>query len=511
MPKKIVALSIFLAIFLTVSAQNGATSRIEVLKGEKWWGAFVGGAPLEPFDEPFRIHTAESAEGGFFVPVLVSSAGRYIWSDSPMEIDFDGSQFLITSETEKVEVKKAGRTLREAYLLCCHHHFPPSAERRLPAELFTRPIYETEYDFGFLQCADDILAYADRLLAEGFPAGVILLADGWRPASGGYDFDRLYYPDPKEFVDALHAKGFEVMLTVTPYLSASGRAYVAALQNGMLYEEEPGDPVEVTNRNGCFVAIDVTKEQLCDTLRAELRRLTDDYGVDGFRFDCLDLVPHLLRTDNRFDAYLAGWMSLGSEFPLAEFVPGGRMPQTSCASCMESAATTPEAYLNDVLVAGLSGYTFLRPASEILFSRSAEEETVARAFILGMMMPVAYVPFAPWRVADETLYDEMRQTLAFRNSKKDYLEQIAQEAALAAEPIVRHLEYQFPRSGFADCNDQFMLGSRLLVVPVFDGAEERLVRLPRGVWKDQEGRRYRGPLVLNAATHGRHLICYELQ
>ena len=117
MPKKIVALSIFLAIFLTVSAQNGATSRIEVLKGEKWWGAFVGGAPLEPFDEPFRIHTAESAEGGFFVPVLVSSAGRYIWSDSPMEIDFDGSQFLITSETEKVEVKKAGRTLREAYLL----------------------------------------------------------------------------------------------------------------------------------------------------------------------------------------------------------------------------------------------------------------------------------------------------------------------------------------------------------------------------------------------------------
>ena len=72
------------------------------------------------------------------------------------------------------------------------------------------------------------------------------------------------------------------------------------------------------------------------------------------------------------------------------------------------------------------------------------------------------------------------------------------------------MEYAFPRNGFADCNDQFMIGTKYLVAPVLDDSGRRLVRFPRGVWVDQEGRRYRGPLVAEVDCSNGMIPCFEL-
>ena len=68
----------------------------------------------------------------------------------------------------------------------------------------------------------------------------------------------------------------------------------------------------------------------------------------------------------------------------------------------------------------------------------------------------------------------------------------AHKAAQTGEPIVRCMEYQFPHQGFENVKDQFMLGDKYLVAPVVDNRLEREVRLPKGTWRDEQGKKYKG-------------------
>ena len=70
---------------------------------------------------------------------------------------------------------------------------------------------------------------------------------------------------------------------------------------------------------------------------------------------------------------------------------------------------------------------------------------------------------------------------------QEYAEKIielAKQASVTGEPIMRYMEYEFPGEGLETVTDQFMLGSDLLVAPVLKkGAVSRQVKLPAGRWK----------------------------
>jgi alpha-glucosidase len=54
------------------------------------------------------------------------------------------------------------------------------------------------------------------------------------------------------------------------------------------------------------------------------------------------------------------------------------------------------------------------------------------------------------------------------------------------------MEYAFPGEGFATCRDQFMLGEKYMVAPVVTPGHARPVQFPRGKWRDDRGKVYRG-------------------
>ena len=49
-----------------------------------------------------------------------------------------------------------------------------------------------------------------------------------------------------------------------------------------------------------------------------------------------------------------------------------------------------------------------------------------------------------------------------------YILEQARHSAQTGEPIVRAMDYMFPGEGFEECNDQYMLGDKYLVVPQKD-------------------------------------------
>ena len=83
----------------------------------------------------------------------------------------------------------------------------------------------------------------------------------------------------------------------------------------------------------------------------------------------------------------------------------------------------------------------------------------------------------------------------------DYIVTLVEKSAISGEPIVRHMEYEYPHSGYETVCDQFMLGSEILVAPVVEkGQTVRSVILPAGKWIYCDGNAYEGGQTVEVAA-----------
>ena len=288
------ALSFVLLLLLCCSVQlfgADVTSRIELLKGEKWWGVFIAGGRTMPFDAPFeRVDIAQSRSQ--MTPLLVSSRGRYIWSPEPFSITFTGDSFVIESPLGEIKAVSAGRTLREAYLVCCHRNFPPEGDNPSP-ELTTAPIYDPYLELGFEATGEQLSEYADRILQSGYPAGTLVVPAGWQSSIGSYKPGKHVAEDFGAWVKSLHAKGFRVMLTITPFVSGDGSIFRHYREEGV-FVSRPDSSVVMAEWTGGYSAFyDVTRPEVMTLLQEHLAQLRNQYGVDGFLFDCAGALPYL--------------------------------------------------------------------------------------------------------------------------------------------------------------------------------------------------------------------------
>jgi alpha-glucosidase len=501
-------------LLLTASSaysQGGQyTKEIKVQRGEAWWFARMTALQENGYAALFMPEITPDGPGKEYTYMMLSNRGRYIWSAQPMEVKYTpGEKITITSQDQHVEAKSAGKTLREAYLMCCHTHFPPSGE--IPdVNLFTKPIYETAASLGYDQGEEEIVAYAQRLLDEGFPAGIIIIPDGWQ-SGVGYAFDSSLYPDPAGMVRKLHDMGFKVMLTVSPYTVAGGKSFVHALKNGRILQSE------VSNGEKVFISPDGSYKAVYDIRNSEERyRIADGLqaikrttGIDGYRFDT-SAVENSGLSNQTISEFLKAWMPLGENVSFADFYGGSKRRLAPYVTDIPMNWFSADD-IAPLIPISLSGYPYIYPSfgNMVIDLMLDDPDMAAMIAQITMCMPVARLEIAPWSVTDTAAYNRIREAVKFRASIAQYMEELVAESAKTAEPIIRHMEYQFPGRGFADCDDQFMLGSRYLIAPVTDMDKgERIVRLPRGTWRDAEGRKFKGPLVTEVRT-GNGLIYFE--
>jgi alpha-glucosidase len=122
-----------------------------------------------------------------------------------------------------------------------------------------------------------------------------------------------------------------------------------------------------------------------------------------------------------------------------------------------------------------------------------DQHLVVRSAQLQALMPMMQFSIAPWRILDSTSFNAVLNALKIRNQFLPDIRSLVENCVRTGAPVVRHMEYQFPWQGFADCNDQFMLGENVLVAPMLTDGGSRTVRLPKGRWKSFDGRIIRGP------------------
>lgn len=140
---------------------------------------------------------------------------------------------------------------------------------------------------------------------------------------------------------------------------------------------------------------------------------------------------------------------------------------------------------------GLSGMPFV--GTDVGgFGADTTPELMARWVQVGCFSPLFRNHSAagtrrqePWQFGEEVT-DIYRKYVKLRYRWIPYLYDLFYEEERTGAPIMRPLVFHYEKEEAARvCNDEFMLGSRILAAPVVEqGAVRRMVYLPQGVWYD---------------------------
>ncbi len=501
---KTIILLFLQSIFLSgQTVQETWRTELNVLDNEYWWGgAVVDGRQMPYSAAHFFYEQLGDVKGNQAQPLLISSKGRYVWSEEPMTIEFANGLLRVTSRFAKIDHGTAGITLREAFLHVANRYFPPSG--KLPDTLlFSHPQYNTWIELQYNQNEQDILQYARDIIDKGFPPGVLMIDDNWQVDYGNWDFSSERFQNPRAMVDTLHAMGFKVMLWVCPFISPDSDVYRHLASRGVLIfeDKEKTRPALVRWWNGASAIVDLTHPEGEKWYITQLENLQKKYGIDGFKLDAGDPEFYLntfAYQDVPPNTHTEKHTAIGLKFPLNEFRAGWKMAGQALAQRLRDKEHTWEhlqELIPGILAQGLMGYAFTCPdmigggeVESFNDSTILDQELIVRSAQSHALMPMMQFSVAPWRVlSPENLEITRKMAMLHRNFGAKILE-IAKSSAKTGEPVVRSMEYMFPHRGYAEIKGQFMLGDSILVAPVTKkGQRSRYVYFPPGNWQGDDG------------------------
>lgn len=502
-------------------------TEIKSLDGEYWWGGVTALGSKMPYIQPMESFDLSSQNNNNqVVPLLLSSKGRYVWSDYPFAFSVTEQGIRIDSKYEQVKVQEVGRSLRDAYLDACRQHFAPSGQ--LPDTLFfTKPQYNTWIELMYNQNQADVLDYARQISKQDFPGGVVMIDDNWQKYYGNFEFKPDRFPSPKSMVEELHAMGFKVMLWVCPFVSADSPEFRELEKKKYLLRLQNGETAMIHWWNGYSACYDLTNPEARDYFISQLKKMQDVYQIDGFKFDAGDngFYSHAELKAWKSDAisvdHTRAWAEIGLHFPFNEYRACWQMggqPLVQRLGDKDYSWDAVRLLIPEMIAAGLNGYAYACPdligggqfASFLgIDPNRFDQELIIRSAQIHAMMPMMQFSVAPWRILSPENLSIVREAARLHVRMASYIIWQARHAAATGEPIVRHLAYEFPDQGFETCKDQFMLGDKYLVAPMVEKGNSRVVRLPKGRWKDDLGKIHKGGKSITIDVPLNRLPYYE--
>jgi alpha-glucosidase len=502
---------ILLLLFATqiAVAQDKFKREITVQPDEKWWGAFVGFGQEMPFKNLELQDIGIQNYNNQNAPLLLSSNGRYVWTNKPFKFSVQGKQISISSAYEELKIIQAGKSLKDAFLEASKLHFPTSGKMPEPL-FFSVPQYNTWIELMYNQNQTDILKYAEDAKKNGFPEGVFMIDDNWQKYYGNFEFKPEKFADPKAMISQLHQMGFKIMLWICPFVSADSPEYRDLEKKGYLIKVKgKNTPAMITWWNGVSASYDLTNPEAVKHLKSQLHLLQQKYRVDGYKFDAGDMNYFsgdydLFEKDATAVDLCKKWSEIGLDFPYNEFRASwkmGGMPLVQRLGDKDYSWEALQSLIPQAATAGLLGYSYVCPdmigggsfATFLDIEPSKfDQELIVRSAQVHAMMPMMQFSVAPWRVLSPANLKITSQIAKFHQKMGSYILQVAQNTAKTGEPMLRNMEYSFPHQGLAEVKDQFMLGDRYLVAPMVVKGTRRSVKLPLGSWKDDQGKVLKG-------------------
>ncbi|MBP5382073.1 MAG: glycoside hydrolase [Bacteroidales bacterium] len=498
---------------LTLAACGPRKTVIKLLPGERVWAGKVANGIDLPVEDTLVIDMHNNF-GNQLAPLIMTSAGRYIWSDEPYTATVTADKIVITDAEAPLETAIVGENLQDAYRFCMRKFFPPQGGLP-PREFFEVPQYNTWIEFQYDQNQAGITEYARNIVRNGFKPGILMLDDTWMEDYGKWEFHPGRFPNPKVFCDELHALGFKIMLWVVPYVSLDQYQLCEEIHhvpgNGFIQGPNGGD-YPFCWWNGISGCIDFSDSASVAWFTGKLDHLMNEYGVDGFKFDAgdLDAWPDPASTVNKGgfspQQLCYAWAALGDKYPYNEFRAcwkhGGK-PYVQRLHDKGHHFGALQRLIPEMMITGLFGWWYAAPDmigggsfASFLPGMPINQDLIVRSSQIHAMMPMMQFSVAPWRVLDAEHLAAVKKSVAIREQMLPLIVGLFEKTASTGEPVVAPLEYWFPNAGLADIIDEYMLGPDILVAPMVEEGFSRSVVLPAGHWTADDGSVYDGPCTV---------------
>jgi alpha-D-xyloside xylohydrolase len=365
------------------------------------------------------------------------------------------------------------------------------------------------------QSREEVERVAWRAREEHVPCDVLHIDPAWLQHPGlscDFSVNEQAFPGLPGMIQGLRQQNFKVSLWELPYISAKTERYREAVRNGYLLKDVHGEPIGADTgappADGALRAVIDFTNPAARGWWQDLHRPLLQAGVEIFKTDFGEAVPveahayngmtghelhnlyPLLYTETVHEVIAqetgrdgmvwgrSGWAGI-QRYP----AQWGGDPKSDVWSMRSSlrgglnlGLSAPGIWAHDI------GGFYGPPPSPELYIRWAQ---------FGLLSPFARAhgttPREPWEFGEPAL-SIFRRYAQLRVQLNPYLYNTAWEASAYGYPMLRPLLLEFPDDpATATIDDSYMLGSDLLVAPIFSdspGPVNRTLYLPQGDWYD---------------------------
>ena len=352
------------------------------------------------------------------------------------------------------------------------------------------------------------LEIARQLRAHKIPSDVIHFDTGWFGVDWqcDYQFAKERFKDPVGMLKQLSKDGFHTCLWQLPYFTPKNRFFPEIVDRGLhVVNATGGMPVE-------DAILDFSNPETVSWYQSKIEGLMKQ-GVSTIKCDFGEAAPY-----NGFYHSGKGGLYEHNLYPLRynkalwEVVernhPGEGIiwARSAWAGSQRyalhwggDAATTNTGLLGDLrggLSFGLSGFSFWSHDMGGFVTASPEDiyrRWLPFGFLSSHTRAHGAPPTEPWLIS-ESFTEAFRACAEMKYKLMPYVYAQAKDCSERGLPMVRALLVEFPQDpGAWLVEDEYMFGSQMLVAPLLESGNARMVYLPKGRWIDyQSGKVYEG-------------------
>ncbi|MET0302463.1 MAG: alpha-xylosidase [Microbacteriaceae bacterium] len=440
------------------------------------------------------------------LPFYVTNRGYGVFVDHPGHVSFEvGSEHV-----ERVQFAVGGERL-QYYVI---GGGDPQAVLDRYTHLTGRPAQPPAWSWGtwlstsFTTDYDEqtVNSFIDGMAERDLPLSVFHFDCFWMREFTWCDFewDTRVFPDPDGMLARLHARDLKVCVWINPYLGQRSRLFEEARQAGYLLRRPDGTVWQWDMWQAGMAIVDFTNPDAVRWYQDKLRVLVAQ-GVDTFKTDFGERIPIDVawhdgadpeQMHNRFaQLYNQAVFEVLEEHKPGDAVVFARSATAGgqqfpvhwggdSASTFESMAET----LRGGLSLGFGGFGFW--SHDIGgFEGMPDPAVFKRWTAFGLLSSHSRFHAStsyrvPWNF-DEEAVDVTRVFTELKLRLMPTLFEAGRQSAERGVPVMRPLALEFPDDpGSAYIDRQYLLGSDLLVAPVFTAEGDVEVYLPPGVWTD---------------------------
>lgn len=439
------------------------------------------------------------------IPFYLSNKGYGILVNDPGKVEFE----IGTEQVSKVAFSVPGEELDYFFIDgpemkdVLAHYTELAGKPSLPPQwtfgLWLSTSFTTDYD------EKTVMSFIDGMLERGIPLSVFHFDCCWMREFHWTDFiwDERVFPDPVSMLQRIKEKGIKVCVWINPYIGQESALFDEGMEKGYFIKRLNGDVWQWDMWQPGLAIVDFTNPEACRWYQEKLENLLD-MGVDCFKTDFGERIPVNVRYHNGADpekmhnyyAYLYNKTvyeviekKRGKEeavlFARSATVGSQKFPVHWGGDCWSNYEAMGESLRGGLSLTN-SGFGYW--SHDIGgFESQSTPDVYKRWAAFGLLSTHSRLHGStsyrvPW-LYDEEAVDVVRFFTKLKLELLPYLYSSAVYTSQTGIPMMRSMALEFEQDKNCSYLDrQYMLGSNLLVAPIFNEDGWGNYYLPNGKW-----------------------------